>query len=77
MPRAGFKPAIPATKRQQTYALDRAATEISIYLVGLNVNLLYMSISVSGVGAQGPFHCEHFFIYCAFPNYSIPTIPSV
>jgi hypothetical protein len=26
MPSAGFKPAIPATKRQQTYALDRAAT---------------------------------------------------
>jgi hypothetical protein len=60
MPRAGFKPAIPATKRQQTYALVRAATDISICLVGLNVNLLYMSISVSGVGAQGPFHREHF-----------------
>jgi hypothetical protein len=27
MPRAGFEPAIPATKRPQTYALDRAATE--------------------------------------------------
>jgi hypothetical protein len=25
MPRAGFEPAIPATKRPQTYALDRAA----------------------------------------------------
>jgi hypothetical protein len=24
MPRAGFEPAIPATKRLQTYALDRA-----------------------------------------------------
>jgi hypothetical protein len=28
MPRVGFEPAIPATKRPQTYALDRAATEI-------------------------------------------------
>jgi hypothetical protein len=28
MPRAGFDPATPPTKRPQTYALDRAATEI-------------------------------------------------
>jgi hypothetical protein len=28
MPRAEFEPAIPATKRQQTYALDRLATGI-------------------------------------------------
>jgi hypothetical protein len=28
MPRAGFQPAIPETKRPQTYALDREATEI-------------------------------------------------
>jgi hypothetical protein len=28
MPLAGFEPEIPATKRPQTYALDRAATEI-------------------------------------------------
>jgi hypothetical protein len=27
-PRAGFEPAITATKRPQTYALDRAATGI-------------------------------------------------
>jgi hypothetical protein len=26
MPSAGFEPAIPATKRPQTYALDRADT---------------------------------------------------
>jgi hypothetical protein len=30
MPPAGFEPAIPATKRPQTYALDLAATEIVI-----------------------------------------------
>jgi hypothetical protein len=29
MPRAGFEPAIPATKLPQTYVLDRAATGIS------------------------------------------------
>jgi hypothetical protein len=28
MPRAGFEPAIPATKQPQTYALERAATGI-------------------------------------------------
>jgi hypothetical protein len=31
MPSAGFEPATPATKRPQTYALDRAATEVGIY----------------------------------------------
>jgi hypothetical protein len=34
MPRAGFEPAIPATKRPQTYALDRAATGIGVYSIG-------------------------------------------
>jgi hypothetical protein len=33
MPLAGFEPAIPATKRPQTYFLDRAATEIGLYTV--------------------------------------------
>jgi hypothetical protein len=35
MPRAGFEPAIPATKRpyaDPTYALDRADTEIGVSL---------------------------------------------
>jgi hypothetical protein len=30
MPRAGFEPAIPTTKRPQTYALDSAATGIDM-----------------------------------------------
>jgi hypothetical protein len=30
MLRAGFEPAIPAIKRPQTYALDRAATGIGV-----------------------------------------------
>jgi hypothetical protein len=28
MPRAGFEPVTPATKRLQTYALDRAVTDV-------------------------------------------------
>jgi len=31
MPPAGFEPAIPASKRPQTHALDRAATGIGTY----------------------------------------------
>jgi hypothetical protein len=31
MPSAGFEPATAATKRPQTYALDRAATEVGYY----------------------------------------------
>jgi hypothetical protein len=31
MPRAGFEPATPSTKRRQTDALDRAATGIGIF----------------------------------------------
>jgi hypothetical protein len=30
MPSAGLEPTIPASKRPQTYALDRAATGVSI-----------------------------------------------
>jgi hypothetical protein len=33
MPSAGFEPATPATKRPQTYALDRAATGIDFVLL--------------------------------------------
>jgi hypothetical protein len=41
MPRAGFELAIPATKRPQTYALDRAATGIGC---GLLYKVLYIFI---------------------------------
>jgi hypothetical protein len=33
MPRAGFELAIPATKLPQTYALDRAAAGICIFII--------------------------------------------
>jgi hypothetical protein len=32
MPSAGFEPATPATKRPQTYALHRSATEVGVNL---------------------------------------------
>jgi hypothetical protein len=35
---AGFEPAIPATKRPQTYALDRAATGIGCVLLLKQLN---------------------------------------
>jgi hypothetical protein len=38
MPRTGFETAIVATKRQQTYALDRAATGIDYNTVILSPN---------------------------------------
>jgi hypothetical protein len=38
MPAAGLEPAIPAAKRPQTYALDRATTGISKYLTQLLLN---------------------------------------
>jgi hypothetical protein len=47
MPRARFEPAIPATKRPQTYALDRAVTMIgSIYVYKHN---LYIYAYILGV----------------------------
>jgi hypothetical protein len=33
MPSVGFEPAIPANKRPQTYALDRAATRIGFIVM--------------------------------------------
>jgi hypothetical protein len=38
MPRAGFEPATPATKRPQTYALDRAATGIGVAVDIVSLN---------------------------------------
>jgi hypothetical protein len=41
MPSAGFKPATPATKRSQTYALERSASGIGpvFILYALNTNM--------------------------------------
>jgi hypothetical protein len=33
MPRTGFESAIPTTKRQHTYALDRAVTGMGTFLI--------------------------------------------
>jgi hypothetical protein len=40
MPRAEFEPVTPPTKRPQTYALDRAATEVGTLNYFLNLNFL-------------------------------------
>jgi hypothetical protein len=41
MPSVGFEPATPATKRPQTYALDRAATEVGIYYLIKQIYVMY------------------------------------
>jgi hypothetical protein len=43
MPPAKFEPAIPANERLQTYALDRAATEIG-YSNIVRINIQRMSV---------------------------------
>jgi hypothetical protein len=37
MPSAIFEPATPATKRLQTYALDRSATKVGLSLIFKNL----------------------------------------
>jgi hypothetical protein len=46
MPRAGFEPAIPATKRPRTYDLDGAAT-------GIGSVMFYCTLSYTSVN---PMH---------------------
>jgi hypothetical protein len=38
MPSAGFEPVTPATKRPQTYALDRAATEVGPFILKASIH---------------------------------------
>jgi hypothetical protein len=54
MPQAGLEPATPATKRPQTYTLDRAANGAAVLLayfpkmkVGLSNNSLCVCVYVS------------------------------
>jgi hypothetical protein len=47
MPSAGFEPAIPATKRLQTYVLDRAATGIgnfTLHITKLVLTIIFISM---------------------------------
>jgi hypothetical protein len=44
MPSEGFEPATPETKRPQTYALDRAATE-----VGVNTDIRLIRTTYPGI----------------------------
>jgi hypothetical protein len=50
MPRAGFEPAIPATKRPKTYALDCASAALSIgNSITCCIDGLSMILSVNSV----------------------------
>jgi hypothetical protein len=58
MPSAEFEPAIPATKRPQTYALDRAATGIGNevhYTVHKMWNVLFSAIRAQCIWRQTSF----------------------
>jgi len=44
MPSAGLEPAIPATKRPQTYTLDRAATDIGQRVTDIPKYLIVINI---------------------------------
>jgi hypothetical protein len=43
LPPTGFEPAIPASERLQTHALDRAATEIGLCLISTDDYILYIN----------------------------------
>ena len=49
MPLAGFEPTIPAGERPQTYALDRAATGIGIFILGRGKGLPQQTEVAQGV----------------------------
>jgi hypothetical protein len=55
MPRAVFEPAIPAIKRPQTYALDRAATGIGMS-VNSSLNFIFKVISSLHTPTHTPTH---------------------
>jgi hypothetical protein len=55
MSRAGFELAIPATKRPQTYVLDRSATGIGFPRISLNNYFLKVSFAAVRVGYKGMF----------------------
>jgi hypothetical protein len=38
MPLAGFEPATQATKQPQTYALDRAVTEVGVWILSIGIH---------------------------------------
>jgi hypothetical protein len=46
MPLAGFEPATPATKRPQTYALDRATTGIGKQRLSIIINFCYKTLII-------------------------------
>jgi hypothetical protein len=68
MTSAGFKPAIPATKRPQTYALDRAATGIGSSYIS---NVKNKSVLLSQTWRCYDINMKTIWSY----NYRYPTQP--
>jgi hypothetical protein len=62
MPSEGFEPATPATKRSQTYALDRAATGIGKYFVIRQLKAVYPKTLVTDnvIGKRSSFNYIEF-----------------
>jgi hypothetical protein len=52
MPRSAFEPAIPATKRPQTYALDLAATDIGLRHKGRRKKEIVKQLIFHSLGAS-------------------------
>ena len=79
MPSEGLEPAIPAVKRLQTYALDRAATGI-----GLNLHYFLLVFSSSELASflinrptirssyTSSVGARCIFIYFIVPNFCFP-----
>jgi hypothetical protein len=53
MPRAGFEPVTPATKRPQTYALDRAAAGIGCLVNYFRLLFLLKAVPLHAMEALG------------------------
>jgi hypothetical protein len=77
MPRPGFEPAIPATKRPQTYALDHVGTGIDcvfkycLEMFGPHVELMnHYSVSPGrrgeGVSQPWAFHGKRELVFSSF-----------
>jgi hypothetical protein len=66
MPRAVFEPATPASKRPQTYTLDRAATGIGIQCT---TNMYFMYLNVKQIHLI--FLILYFSIPLQYVNYNI------
>jgi hypothetical protein len=80
MPSAGFEPVTTATKRPQTYALDRAATEVD-QLVPKTANIfaapfIFRSLNFHSFLSFSPFRVFSFQILSLFPCFTYFCFPT-